>query len=104
MWQWRPDMAPTVSAHLSRPCFGILVLCGYIYIHIIATLDSTICVILLICLSFCHHPSRPRAPPTHLLIYTDPILMNSMNNNHQKLVKTSHYLLAWLVVQKLIDN
>ena len=26
-----PDMAPTVSARLSRPCSGILALCGWMY-------------------------------------------------------------------------
>ena len=41
----------------------------------------------------------PRAPPTHLLIHTGPILMK----NYKKLVKISHHLLVRLVVQKLID-
>ena len=49
-------------------------------------------------------PTLPHAPPTHPLIYTGPILMNSVKKNCQKLAKTSHYLLARLVVQKLIDN
>ena len=31
VWQWGPDMALTVGAHLSRPCNGILALCGYMY-------------------------------------------------------------------------
>ena len=61
----------------------------------------TVCVLLLLCLSFCHY--SPYIPPIHLLIYAAPILMNSMKN-HQKLAKTCHYLLARLVVQKLIDN
>ena len=26
-----PDMAPTVNAHLSKPCSGILALSGYMY-------------------------------------------------------------------------
>ena len=30
-WLWGPDMAPTVSAHLSRPCSGILALCGVLF-------------------------------------------------------------------------
>ena len=30
-WLWGPDMAPTVSARLSRPCSGILALCGCMY-------------------------------------------------------------------------
>ena len=36
-------------------------------------------------------------------VYADPILMNSMKN-HQKVAKISYYLLAMLVVQKLIDD
>ena len=31
IWQWGPDMAPTVSAHLSRSCIRLLALCGYMY-------------------------------------------------------------------------
>ena len=27
----RPDMAPTVGAHLSMPCSGILAFCGYMH-------------------------------------------------------------------------
>ena len=61
------------------------------------------CVILLLCFSLCHHPPHPCAPPTHPVIYIGQILMNSMKKS-QKLVKISHYLLARLVVQKLIDN
>ena len=59
-----PDMAPTVIACLSRPCSGILALCGYLHICVIATLNSTVCVILLLYLSFCHHPptSMPFSP------------------------------------------
>ena len=44
-------------------------------------------------------PTPPCTLPTHNLIYADPILINSMKNHE----KTSHYLLARLVVQKLID-
>ena len=40
-------------------------------------------------------PTPPPHPPTHSLIYTGPILMNSM----KKLAKTSHCLLVRLVVQ-----
>ena len=31
IWQWGPDMAPTVSSCLSRPCSGIMALCGLIW-------------------------------------------------------------------------
>ena len=61
---------------LSRPCSGILVLCGYIHVHIIATLDFIICVIFLLCLSFFHHPPYPCASPANSFIYAGPVLMN----------------------------
>ena len=53
--------------------------------------------------SLCYHPPHSCAPPAHSFIYTGPILKNSWKN-HQKLVKISHYLLAMLVAQKVIDN
>ena len=62
---------------------------------------SYLCLISL--LRFCDHPHHPRAPPTHPLIYTGPILMNSIKK-HKNLAKTSHYLLIRLIVQKLKDN
>ena len=39
---WGPAMAPTVSARLSRPCSGILALCGCMYTSYIATLNYNI--------------------------------------------------------------
>ena len=103
-WLWGSDMAPTISARLSRPCSGILALCGCMYTSYVATLNSTICFFFLLWLSFCHHPSQPRAPSAHPLIYIGPILMHSMKKIIRKLAKTSHYLLVRLFVQKLIDN
>ena len=53
IWQWGPDMAPTVNTRLSRAYMyhsGI-----WVHIHIIATLNSNICIFLLLYLSFCHH-------------------------------------------------
>ena len=71
---------PTVSAHWSRPCIGILALCGYIYMSYIASLHSTICVIFLLCLSFCHYPYTP-LPPTPLYKPAQSILMNPMKKS-----------------------
>ena len=59
-WLWGPDIAPAVCVRLSRPCSGILALCGCMCAH-----HSTICVFLLLCLSFSHHP---RVPTAHRLI------------------------------------
>ena len=28
VWQWGSDIAPTLCTHLSRPCSGLLALCG----------------------------------------------------------------------------
>ena len=43
-----PDITPTISTWLSS---GILVNCGYKHVDIIATLNSAIYVILLLCVS-----------------------------------------------------
>ena len=81
------DMTHTVSAHLTRPCSGILALCGPLwpFVDVIATLNSTICVILLLCFSLCHHPpTLPPPPPTHHLIY---VCWPKINKFHEKIVK-----------------
>ena len=61
------------------------------------------CVILLLYFSLRHHPPHPCVPPTYPFIYFGPLLMNSMKRL-SKWAKISHYLLAKLVIQKLIDN
>ena len=71
-----PDMAPSVSARLSRPLVEYWPFVGACTRHSYSKLS--ICVLFLLCLSFCHHPPHPRTPPTHPLVYTGPILMNSM--------------------------
>ena len=76
------DMTHTVSTRLSRPCCGILALCGHV--DVIATLNSTICVILLLCFSLCHHPPYPHPPPTHHLIY---VCWPKINKFHEKIIK-----------------
>ena len=85
IWQWGLDIAPTVKTRLSRPCSRILALSGCMYIqfvHIIATLNSTI-VILLLCINLFHHPPH-LTPLLPMSLYTlTPILMNSM----KKIVK-----------------
>ena len=50
-------------------------------------------------------PPTPPPCPSHPPPYVHWPNINEFHEKiHQKLVKTSHYLLAWLVVQKLIDN
>ena len=46
----------------------------WVHVQVIATLNSTVCAIWLLCLSFFHHS----APPAHFLIYTGPILINKI--------------------------
>ena len=70
------DIAPTISACLSRPCNRILALCGCI-----ATLNYTICMFFLLCLNYCHHPCHAHTPPTHPLVFSGPILMNCMKKS-----------------------
>ena len=61
-WLWGPDMAPTVSARLSRPCSGILALALWVHVHVIATLLSSLIIKLLPPLTPPPHPPPP--PPT----------------------------------------
>ena len=76
---WGPDMAPTVSARLSRPCSGILAFVGactrhsYSKLYYLCLLSSLIKLL--------PPPTPPCAPPTHPLIYTGPILMNSIKKS-----------------------
>ena len=61
-----------------------------VHVDVISSLNinSTICVILLLCFRLLTPSPRSSYLP---LIYIGPILMNSMKKN-QKLVKISHYL------------
>ena len=79
IWQWGPKMAPTVSARLSRPCSGILAL----HVDFIATLNSTVCVILFFGLAFATtaSPLRSSCPPPY-------IRWPNNNEFHEKLSKT----------------
>ena len=75
----------------------------WVHVGIIDTLNSMVCVFWLLCFSLCHHPPHLHSPPTHPLIYADPMLMTSMKKL-SKLVKITHYLLARFVIEKLMDN
>ena len=81
--QWGPDIAPTVSTRLCRPCSGYWPFVDASRHHSYSKLYQ--CVILPLCYSLCHHPPHSCTPPTHPLIYSGPILMNSM----KKLSKAS---------------
>ena len=101
-WLWGLDMAPTVSACLSRPCSGILALVGACTRHSYSELYY-LCL-----LSFLFKllppptpPSRPSCPPPNIHW---PNINEFHEKNRKNLVKISHYLLVRLVVQKLIDN
>ena len=71
-----PDMAPTVGARLSRPCSRILAFVDACTRHSYSKLYSLCLISSLI--KLLPPPTPPRAPPTHPLIYTGPILMNSI--------------------------
>ena len=65
IWQWLTDIAPTVSKHLSRPLVEVSPL--WVHVNVIATLNSTIYVILLLCLAFATtQPTPVPLPPTSL--------------------------------------
>ena len=85
------EMAPMEGSNLavgwlSLSCLGLVVeywpLLGTCRYHNYSKLYYF--VVLLLCLSFHHHPPHPHIPHTHHLIYTGPILMNSI----KKLSKT----------------
>ena len=98
IWQWGPDIAPTIYVHLSSLVLEYWFFVGtctrqsysksYYLCHLASLFNLLPSPI---------PPPRPFRPP---LLYVGSILMNSM----KKLSKTGHYLLAKLVVQKLIDN
>ena len=95
IWQWGLDMDP-LSAHI---CLRLVVEYSPLWVHVdaIATLNPTIVSSCFFVLAFAiTHPTLHSSCPP--LIYTGPILMNSMKKC-QKLAKTNHYLLARLVVQ-----
>ena len=101
IWQRGPDIVPTVSTRLSRPCSGILALSGCMYIqfvHIIATLNSNIVHMssYFFILAFATtHPTLMTLLPMPLYTLA-PILMNSIKNC-QKIAKISHYLATFQV-------
>ena len=72
-------MAPTFSTSLSRPCSGIIAICGCMWTLSHCKLYQ--CVIQLLCFSLCHHPPHPRTLPVHPIMCTYPILMNSMKKS-----------------------
>ena len=101
IWLWRPDLALTVSVRLSRPCSRIVTFVGICTHHSYSKLYY-LCHLPSLFKSFSTtHPTpcSSHAPPN---IHC-PMLINSMKN-HWNLTNISHYLLARLVVQKLIDN
>ena len=84
-------LAPTVNACLSRPCNGILALCGYMYKHhdnYDHGYSKLYCLCHVASLFKLLLPPTPRAPSTHPFIYIDPILTNSMKKC-QKLAKSA---------------
>ena len=71
-----PDIAPTVTAHLFRPCSGILTLVGECTCHSYSKLYY-LCLFASL-FKLLPQPTLPHTPPAHPLIYAGPILMNSM--------------------------
>ena len=99
IWLCGPDIAPTVSASLSRTCrhkwnnwpfVGTCTCHSYFKLNYLCPLASLFKLL--------PQPTPLLCPSYPSLIYADPILMNSMKN-HQKVVKISHCLLARLVVR-----
>ena len=107
IWQWGSDMAPTVSTRLSKPCNRIFVGPLWVHVDVIATLNSTNVSSCFFVLAFATTHPPPIHPPCPS--YSSPYIhWSNINEFHeknlQKLAKIGHYLLARLVVQKLIDN
>ena len=71
-WLWGPDMAPTISARLSRPCSGILAACkrrSYSELYYLCLLSSLIKLL------------PPPTPPPN-------IHWPNINEFHEKIVKS----------------
>ena len=68
-----PDMAPTASACLSGPVLEYRLFVGTRkHAYTVATLNSTTCVFLLICLSFCTtHPTPTQLPSTPFIRWSN---------------------------------
>ena len=80
-WLWGPDMAATVSARLSGPCNGILVLCGACTCHSYSKLYYLCLFSSLIKLL------PPPTPPPHPSRLPPNIHWPNINEFHQKIVK-----------------
>ena len=96
-WLCGPDMAPTVSARLSRPCSGNWPFVGACIRHSYSKLYS-LCLIssLIKLLPLPTPPPRPSRPPPNIHW---PNINEFHQKNRKKLAKTSHCLLVRLVVQ-----
>ena len=98
IWPWRPDMASTVSVHLSKPYSGILAICGCMYTSYIATLNPTFCVFLFLLFKLLPpptpplHPSLPPTPPLHPSLppthQPSYIRWPNVNEFHESIIKT----------------
>ena len=77
----------------------------WVHVDVIATLNSAIWIniVSILCYSCYHHSPYSHVLPTHSLYI---LVQNQCNlwNNHQKLLKISHYLFNRSVVQNIIDN
>ena len=60
IWQCRPDTLP-LSVHI----FQDLVIETFVHVNVIATPNSAICIVWLLCYSCCHHPPHLHVIPTH---------------------------------------
>ena len=77
IWQWGTNIISTVCTHLSRHCSRILAFVGACGCQSHSILYITY-VILLLCFSLCHHTPHLHTLLAHPLLYTGPIIMNSM--------------------------
>ena len=82
-WLWGPDMAPTLSARLSRPCSGILALCGCMYISYSYSKLYYLCL-----LSSLIKLLPPPTPPPSASRPPPNIHWPNINEFHQKIIKT----------------
>ena len=76
----------------------------WVYGDVIATLNSNIVSSCFSVLAFATAHPKPASLPLTPLYYTLANIKEFHEKSCQKLAKISHYLLARLIVQKLIDN
>ena len=92
IWQWGPDIAPTVSMYLSRPYSGIFAQCGYMWM----SQPFEALMLRYLCCPTSLFQLLP--PSTPISIYADPKFVAFLEKSFKN-SEINYYLFVRLVVQ-----